>query len=111
MNKKMILLTERRERLIAQAAAQRQALAHDIEPWRTPLALADKGINALRFVSRHPKSIVGVIALIAILQPRSAGKWLGRGWVTWQLMHKLRSRSDVPVISPKTTPPIRTVAH
>ena len=111
MNKKMILLTERRERLVAQAATQRRALAHDIEPWRTPLALADKGINALRFVSRHPKSIVGVIALIAILQPRSAGKWLGRGWVTWQLMHNLRGRLEGPVRSSKLTPPLRTLAH
>ncbi len=111
MNNKRILLTKRREHLVAQAAAQRRALAHDIEPWRTPLALTDKGINALRFVSRHPKSIVGGIALLAILQPRNAGKWLGRGWVTWQLMHNLRGRLEGPVSSSKLTSPIRTVAH
>jgi len=32
------------------------------------------------------------MALLAILQPRHAGKWLGRGWVSWQLMQRLRDR-------------------
>jgi len=111
MNKKMILLVERREQLVAQAAAQRRMLAQDIEPWRTPLALTDQGLNALRYIRRHPKWIIGGVALLAILQPRHAGKWLGRGWVTWQLMHRLRGRSEGAVISATSTPHISTVAH
>ena len=92
MNKKMSHLVERRERLVAQAAAQRRVLAQDIEPWRTPLALTDQGLTALRYIRHHPTWIVGGITLLAILQPRHAGKWLGRGWVTWQLLHRLRDR-------------------
>jgi len=88
----MTRLVERREALIAQAAAQRRALARDIEPWRKPLALTDQGLTALRYIKRHPKWIVGSMALLAILQPRHAGKWLGRGWVSWQLMQRLRDR-------------------
>ena len=111
MSNKRIRLVERREQLVAQAAVQRRMLAQDIEPWRTPLALTDQGLNALRYIRRHPQWIFGGIALLAILRPRHAGKWLGRGWVTWQLMHRLRGRSEGAVSSPTLTPHISTVAH
>lgn len=92
MNDKLIRLAERRERLVAQAAAQRVALAQNIEPWRVPLALADQGLAALRFIKRHPAWMVGGVVMFAALRPGNVGKWLRRGWVTWQIMHKLRSR-------------------
>jgi YqjK-like protein len=111
MNRKLIQVAERREHLVAQAAAQRGALARDIEPWRIPLALTDQGLTALRYIRNHPKWFVGGIALLAILQPRNAGKWLGRGWVAWRLMNSLRVRSEGTIIPPKLTPHISTVAH
>ena len=92
MNDKLIRLAERRERLVAQAAAQRMALAQNIEPWRIPLALADQGLAALRFIKSHPAWIVSGGVLLAALRPGRVGKWLRRGWVTWQIMHKLRGR-------------------
>lgn len=90
MNDKLIRLAERRERLVAQAAAQRMTLAQSIEPWRTPLARADQGLAALRYIKSHPAWIVGGVVLLAALRPNRIGKWLGRGWVTWQMMRKLR---------------------
>lgn len=92
MNVKLIRLAERRERLVAQAAAQRMALAQNIEPWRSPLARADQGLAALRYIKSHPAWIVGGVALLAALRLGRIGKWLGRGWATWQMMHKLRGR-------------------
>jgi hypothetical protein len=92
MNEKLKLLAERRERLVAQAAAQRMALAQNIEPWRQPLARVDQGLAALRYIKNHPTWIVGGIALLAALRPGRAGKWLARGWAAWQLVHKLRGR-------------------
>lgn len=92
MNARLRLLSERRERLVEQAAMQRQALARHIEPWRVPLALADRGLTALRRVKRHPEWLVGAVLLLAALRPRRVGKWLGRGWVSWQMMHRLRGR-------------------
>jgi len=92
MNDKLIQLAERRERLVVQAAAQRTALAQNIEPWRRPLALADQGLAALRFVKSHPAWIVGGGVLLAALRPGHVWKWLWRSWVTWQIMHDLRSR-------------------
>jgi hypothetical protein len=92
MNEKLRRLAERREGLVAQAAAQRLALAQNIEPWRLPLARADQGLAALRYIKSHPAWIVGGVALRAVLRPGRAGKWLTRGWATWRLVHKLRGR-------------------
>jgi len=92
MNKKLIRLAERRERLVAQAAAQRMTLAQSIEPWRLPLARADRGLAALRYIKNHPAWIIGGVVLLAALRPGRVGKWLGRGWITWQMMHKPRGR-------------------
>jgi len=85
-------LAERRERLVAQAAAQRTALAQNIEPWRLPLARADQGLAALRYVKRHPAWIIGGVALLAVVRPGRAGTWLARSWMTWRMVQKLRGR-------------------
>lgn len=90
MNKKLIRLAERRSQLAAQAAAQRTALAHNLEPWRARLALADQGVAVLRYIGRHPALMVGAALLVAIWRPRRAGKWLQRGWVVWTLGRRLR---------------------
>ena len=92
MSKKLIRLAERREHLVAQAAAQRLALAQNIEPWRIPLARADQGLAALRYIKSHPVWIAGGVFLLAALRPGRAGKWLGRGWAAWQIIRKLRDR-------------------
>lgn len=89
MNGRMARLAERRERLIAQAEAQRRALAQDMAPWRTALALADQGLNAMRFLRRHPVWLLGAVALIVALRPAKAGKWLRRGWIAWRVVQKL----------------------
>lgn len=90
MNQELTRLAERRRRLVAQAAAQRTALAHGMEPWRVRLALADQGVAAFRYVGRHPALIVGGALLLAALRPGRVGKWLQRGWLVWQIGRRLR---------------------
>ncbi len=90
MNRKLTRLAERRRQLVARAAAQRTALAHDLAPWRARLALADRGIAALRYVRRHPALMVGAALLLVALRPRRVGTWLQRGWVVWQIGRRLR---------------------
>ncbi len=85
MNKKLSRLAERREHLVAQAAAQRMTLAQNLAPWRAPLALADHGVAAFRYIRRSPVLSVGAVLIIAALRPQRASKWLGRIWVVWQL--------------------------
>ena len=89
MNGRLGRLADRRARLIAQAEMQRRTLSQDIEPWRTPLAFVDQGVVGLRYIRRHPEWIVGGLILLAALRPRRFVKWLGRGWVSWRLAHRL----------------------
>lgn len=92
MNEKRNRLAQRRERLVAQAAVQRRALARDLEPWRTPLALADQGLAALRYIRIHPQWLIGPVVLLAALRPRRVGKWVGRSWLSWRVMGRLLGR-------------------
>ncbi len=90
MKQRLTLLTERRRRLVAQAAAQRTTLAHDLQPWRARLARVDQGVAVFRYVGRHPALLVGAALLLVALRPRRAGKWLQRSWLVWQLGRRLR---------------------
>ncbi len=83
-------ITVRRDRLVAQSALQRMALARGIEPLRPSLALADQGLAALRYIKAHPGWVVGGVILLALVRSRGGGKWLGRGWMTWQIANALR---------------------
>jgi hypothetical protein len=54
-------------------------------------------LAVLRNIKRHPAWIAGGVALLTALRPgrvRAAGigKWLTRGWATWQMVQKLRGR-------------------
>ena len=93
MNQKLTQLAERRRQLVAQAAAQRTALADNMAPWRSRLALVDRGLAVFRTIGRHPGWIVGAALLLVVLRPRRAGKWLQRGLLVWQVGRRLRSRT------------------
>jgi hypothetical protein len=91
MNETRIQLAQKRERLIAQAALQRATLARSVQTWRGPLALADQGLSALRYLKRNPLWVAGGVAVFVVLRRRSAGKWLRRGWVAWNMLRRLRA--------------------
>lgn len=90
MRKKSTQLAERREHLIAQAAAQRLILAQNLAPWRAPLARVDQGLAVLNYLKHHPAWIIGAGAALTALRPGRAFKWLRLGWVSWQSWRKLR---------------------
>ena len=83
MNEKLTHLGERRERLIANAEVQRNALAQNVESWRRPLMLADQGVAAIRFIQRHPFWMGSVVILLTALRPGRFGEKLRRGWIAW----------------------------
>ena len=97
MNRKLIELSEKRERLVNRAAQQRLALGRDIEPWRAPLPLADRGIIVVRYVRHHPQWVVGIVVLLAVVRPARAWKWLERGLISWQVVKTLGAdNSGIP---------------
>ena len=52
MNETASPLALRRASLVDLAAAQRRRLAANVEPWRGPLSIADRGIAAARYLGR-----------------------------------------------------------
>ena len=91
MNEKLIERAKRRESLLAQGTMQRLVFAQSITQWRKPLAFADYGLAAFRYIKGHPAFLVGGGIVLTVLRPRRAGKWLRRGWVVWQVVRKLSS--------------------
>lgn len=75
MNRNLALLAVRRERLVAQSAAQRAGLVKDIVVLRAPLALADRVVVVARYIKRHPAILVGGSLVFAALLRRYARKW------------------------------------
>lgn len=90
MNRELQRLAERRNRLVTEAAAQRLVLARQMAPWQPRLALADRGIAALRYLRRHPALLAGAGLLAAALRPRFSSVWLQRGLMLWQVARSLR---------------------
>jgi hypothetical protein len=93
MNKKLLKLAQRRERLILKAAEQRVQLAQVVDVWRAPLALADQGFAAISFIRKHPILAAGSSAiLVKLLRKSFIGKWFSRGMMAWQLVRKVQSK-------------------
>ncbi len=93
MNKKLLKLAQRRERLMLEAAEQRVQFAQAVEVWREPLALAEQGLAAISFIKKHPIMMAASTAVLVRLVRKSfIGKWFGRGMMAWQLVRKLQSR-------------------
>jgi YqjK-like protein len=93
MNKRLLILAQRRDYLVLQAAKQRALLAQTIEVWRAPLALADQGLAVISFIKKHPILIAGSSAvLVRLLRKSFIGKWFGRGLLGWQIARKLQNR-------------------
>ena len=92
MNSTLTQLAERREHLVAQAAAQRTALAQHAAPWRAPLALADRGLDILRTIRRHPAWLLGATLVLVALRPGRAGKLTRFAWVGWQVGRRVLRR-------------------
>lgn len=86
-------LAERRASLIALAAAQRRRLSADVEPWRRPLSIADRGIAAARFIGGHPAWIVGTALAPVALGTAGLGMWLRRGFAALQIARGLGYRA------------------
>jgi hypothetical protein len=91
MKKKLASIAERRQLLVAQAAQQRETLAKNMQPLENSLAFIDKGLTIVRYIKMHPVLIMGITAIIGILRPARAVKWLSRSWVTSIAMRSLRT--------------------
>jgi hypothetical protein len=92
MNLNLDRIAQRRSHLQEVAASQRAQLGQCVERLRAPLALVDRGVDAIRFLRRNPLLLGGASALFIALRRYRISKWLQRGWLAWQLVRRLRNR-------------------
>ncbi len=83
MNKRMLEVMQRRGELLARIASQREQVAEIGTRWQGPLAIADQGLAAIRYLRSNPVLAAGVAALFVIRRRGVAGL-VGGVWRVWQ---------------------------
>jgi hypothetical protein len=100
MKQKVAEVMRYRSELLTRIASQREQMTEIGSEWRAPLALADQGVEAVRYLRRHHPVLVGgaVIVLLVIRRRGMArlvggllGAWKGYRYIT-SLSAKLLSR-------------------
>jgi hypothetical protein len=92
MNEKMLELMERRGRLLARIAKQREQMAEIGSNLRTPLLLADRGMAVAHYLRFQPLLFAVVAAFFAIRRRSVAGLVWG-GLSVWKLYRDFTSLS------------------
>ena len=78
---------ERRARLVAEAEAQRRALAEGFAGCHSVLVVADRGIAWAVWLRARPYVVVALVTAIAVLRPRFALAWSARLLTLWRVGH------------------------
>ena len=78
-------IVERRARLLAEAEAQRRALAQGIAVCRSVLVVVDRGIVWASWLRARPYVVVAAATAIAVLRPRLALEWSARLLTLWRV--------------------------
>ncbi|MBI3898884.1 MAG: hypothetical protein HY308_11385 [Gammaproteobacteria bacterium] len=80
MGGKLVDICQRRARLVARAAIQRDELARVTQSWRAPLSLADRGMAVVQTLRRYPLAIGLVTAVLVRMVFKKRSGWMKR-WV------------------------------
>jgi hypothetical protein len=83
-------ILERRARLVAKAAAEREQLAAGIERLQPAAAAGDALIRIGRTVAAHPEWLVAAGVVVAVARPRLILRLAGKGWLAWRAVRTLR---------------------
>ena len=76
-------LMQSRGELLARIASQREQMIEIGSELQGPLALADEGLDAVRFLRRHPLLVAGAVLLLVIRRRGVAGL-VGGIWGVWK---------------------------
>ena len=97
-------ILQRRARLVAQAQAQREALAGDLHACHSILAVVDRGVTLARWMRARPYLAVALVTAIAVLKPRFALAWSARIVTLWRAGRFLYEAVKPALENRKSTP-------
>lgn len=86
MNDKQIKLAQRRAHLINQIEVQRNLLSGAVEPFQTPLRIADNSVRVYRYLTRKPVLLASAAALVVATRPKRWLQLFENGLLIWQLV-------------------------
>lgn len=89
MNERLLQLAERHGALRARIAAQREALARHTQPVAAAFAVVDRGADGVRWLKQHPGAVASGVAVLTVLRPSRAWRWLKRGFFLWRGWQRL----------------------
>jgi hypothetical protein len=82
-------LEAKRQRLLQESARLRGELAQEGVRIHAALGFIDRGIIALRSLTSRPTLLSGALALLVILRPRRAVRWITRGAIATTLARRV----------------------
>ncbi|MFS8086248.1 MAG: YqjK family protein [Acidobacteriota bacterium] len=88
MNAQLTLLAARRERLVAAATVQRQALVDEFAHWDAPLQGIERALARLAWARQHLHWLIAAGAVV-VASPVVRG-WLVGGWQLWRAVRRWR---------------------
>ena len=78
-------ILNRRDRLLAEAEAQRRSLGESLATCRSVLIVADRGLAWATWLRARPYIVVAAATAIAVLRPRLALAWSARAIALWRV--------------------------
>jgi len=80
MKQRLAELSDRRLRLLEEIETQRMEVAEISLDFKKPLALADTGLKAVRFIRNHPALVSGGIAALLSMRGMGVAGLAKKGW-------------------------------
>lgn len=93
MNRRLIELAARKERLVMRSELLRGQLAAHARQWAPLFDGIDTVRDIGRWLRRHPEIVSAAVAFLLIKRPRALVRWARRAWVGWKLWSGLRGRA------------------
>jgi hypothetical protein len=92
MSKSPIELALKKQALLLESAIQRQQLAQHAEGLKPLFTGADRGLDALCWISQHPALVTAASVVALLMRPRFLWRMSLRGLYFWRLAKTLRGR-------------------
>lgn len=89
MTGRLMELEARRQQLLLRSARLRRDLAGHGAEIQNSIAFVDRGVAAVRALTSRPTLLTGALALLLVLKPTRALRWITRGAVATTLLRRV----------------------